>query len=677
MCIVVTLRLSPDFFYKCEHDYPKAVSFIRQYIPLGWPAPEETPSPAPEPQPEEEGPITITIREEELQKELVDLIHAVEQESKKEEIDIPRIMKVIAAARAMLEEEKERIRKDICEIDRNEYKEQKGEENGEKKENGENGDVMVVVVDDGKKEEKVEEIEEEEEEWHVFDEPNEVKKGEWGSEEDDDEDEDGDDGKGEGGLAAKPVVEIKEVIEEPIVEIVEVEKPVVVEEKPVVVEEKPIVEVEKPEEEEWVVFKFEDPKPGEWGSEETEEVETVETEEVVPKSEEKVEEEKPITIVETVETEEVVPKSGETVEEEKPIEETQSEIESQPQIEETVETEVPESSPSLPNASNSIESAPTVDESEEEWHPFLFRRFAPPSETPISPPETPIPTTETPISSPETPIAAPVSTAPREAIDWDRVRALLAEARACLLSAARAEPSAQQAVLRQVETAVMSQVDSLAAQLNESLQSGLPEDLAKQIDSLEQQLRDSAVDESRRLYAMLKQQREDLSASMEQQLERVESALRSELGEKIDAEKDAEIRSMLAQQSREIAALRRQLVDYKDDLIYEREMLTKGRLLSAEIAQNEAWAARILQEMDRAQRRVDGERAQHEAQLRALHAKLQHLVEQLETQEALLSSLLKTQEYQRAIWELQEHIIAKASIRDDLDRLVRFLVAFS
>ena len=193
--------MSPDFFYKCEHDYPKAVSFIRQYIPLGWPEPEPSSSPAPEPEPEDEGPITITIREEELQKELVDLIHSVEQESKKEEIDIPRIMKVLAAARAMLEEEKERIRKDICEIDPNEIV-QKKEEEEEKVETVETVEKKEVVV------------EEEEEEWNLFGEPDEVKKGEWGSDEIEGEDEET-----EEKMAAKPSVEEEKGNEEkPVVE---------------------------------------------------------------------------------------------------------------------------------------------------------------------------------------------------------------------------------------------------------------------------------------------------------------------------------------------------------------------------------------------------------------------------------------------------------------------------
>ena len=237
--------MSPDFFYKCEQDYPKAVSFIRQYIPLGWPEPEPSSSPAPEPEPEEEeeGPITITIREEELQKELVDLIHSVEQESKKEEIDIPRIMKVLAAARAMLEEEKERIRKDICEIDRSEFVQKKEEE--EKVE-------TVETVETVEKEEM-------EEEWHLFGEPSEVKKGEWGSDENEDEDEEK--------MAAKPIVEEEQ--EKPVVEM---EKPVVEEEQKPIVEEK--VEMEKPvaeekekkeEEEEWILYESQKAKPGEWG----------------------------------------------------------------------------------------------------------------------------------------------------------------------------------------------------------------------------------------------------------------------------------------------------------------------------------------------------------------------------------------------------------------------------
>ena len=650
-----------------------------------------------------QSPITITIREEELQKELVDLIHSVEQESKKEEIDIPRIMKVLAAARAMLEEEKERIRKDICEIDPNEIVQEKEEK--------------VETVETVEKEEVAKE--EEEEEWNLFGEPNEVKKGEWGSDEIEGEDEETEEKMAakpsveeEKGKEEKPVVEekveketIEDKEEEPIVEeeewilyesqkakpgewgseeeeeeetIVETEKPIVKkepleeEEK----EEKPIVETEKPDveaEEEWFVYKSEEPKPGEWGSDEVEEeekvvetvetVETVEAVETMEKEEEKVEEEQPIVEEET---------ESQTVETESQI------VETEPQ---TVETDEPVASPCLPSPSNSMESSTELEESEEEWHPFQFHSASTSTETPSTSIETPSTSTETPSTSTETPSTAFITPPPPKPIDWDHVKALLAEARACLLPPESTESSTessiesssteQQLVLRQVEAAVMSQVDSLASQLNQSLQSRLTDDLSAQIDSLEQQLRDSAVQESRRLYSMLKQQREDLTASMNEQLERLEVDLRAEIGQQIDSEKMAEIRSILAQYNREIAQIRRQYVDYKDDLIYEREMLTKGRVLSEEITQNEAWVARIVQEMNLAQSRVDSEKSQRLDALKAFHAKLQHLVEQLEAQEALLSNMLKTQEYQRAIWEMQEHIIAKVSISADLDRLVK------
>ena len=225
-------------------------------------------------------------------------------------------------------------------------------------------------------------------------------------------------------------------------------------------------------------------------------------------------------------------------------------------------------------------------------------------------------------------------------------------------------------VLRQVETAVMNQVDSLTSQLNQTLQSRLTDELSAQIDSLEQQLRDSAVQESRRLYSMLKQQREDLTESMNEKLEQLEVEMRNEIKEKLEEEKGNEIRSVIAQRNSEISQLRRQYIEYRDDLIYEREMLTKGRLLAAEITQNESWTTRIVQEMNKIQSKVNDEKTQRLAELKASHAKLQHLTEQLEAQEALLSNMLKTQEYQRAIWEMQEHIIAKVSISEDLDRLV-------
>lgn len=111
---IITIRLSPDFFYRCEREYPRAVDFVRRYIPLNWPAKKES---------VQENDFSTTISSNELESEVTQLLQNVETsleeeevesdekvegvESGEDEMDIAHALAVLALARVMMEKEKE------------------------------------------------------------------------------------------------------------------------------------------------------------------------------------------------------------------------------------------------------------------------------------------------------------------------------------------------------------------------------------------------------------------------------------------------------------------------------------------------------------------------------------------------------------------------------------------
>ena len=101
--------MSDDFFYRCEREYPRAVDYVRKYVPLNWP-----------PKKEEDAPFSVSMSSKELEAEVTELLKKVEtsldeeekveeEETEKEEVDpqMLRAMAVLSAARALLEKEKE------------------------------------------------------------------------------------------------------------------------------------------------------------------------------------------------------------------------------------------------------------------------------------------------------------------------------------------------------------------------------------------------------------------------------------------------------------------------------------------------------------------------------------------------------------------------------------------
>lgn len=114
-------RLSPNFFKRCEREYPNAVGFVRRHIPLGWPAPEEA---------KPEQPFSISMSSKELEEEVTRILQqvdpvAVEEENAIEEAIAPEevnseemnhLLSVLSAARLMMEAEMVENAKNEAEI---------------------------------------------------------------------------------------------------------------------------------------------------------------------------------------------------------------------------------------------------------------------------------------------------------------------------------------------------------------------------------------------------------------------------------------------------------------------------------------------------------------------------------------------------------------------------------
>ena len=114
-------RLSPNFFKRCEREYPNAVGFVRRHIPLGWPAPEEA---------KPEQPFSISMSSKELEEEVTRILQqvdpvAVEEEDAIEEATAPEevnseemnhMLSVLSAARLMMEAEMVENAKNEAEI---------------------------------------------------------------------------------------------------------------------------------------------------------------------------------------------------------------------------------------------------------------------------------------------------------------------------------------------------------------------------------------------------------------------------------------------------------------------------------------------------------------------------------------------------------------------------------
>ena len=258
----------------------------------------------------------------------------------------------------------------------------------------------------------------------------------------------------------------------------------------------------------------------------------------------------------------------------------------------------------------------------------------------------------------------PITPSPDSLINWDYVSRLISEARS-LLPATHDSP-----LPHEIESAITQQISELTSQLDGLYHSQLTDELSQRIELLENQLRNNSIQESYRLYMLLKQQREDLIPSIERQLHDLEISLRKEIGDQMEKQKKEEVSAFLTHYKGEIDRMQKLYIEYIDDYVYAKEMAVKGHILADEIKLNESWQKRIIEETEQVRKEIMEEQAKRSEEFDALQAELQHLVKQVKMQEDVLSDMMITQEYQRVILELQEHIIRNISIDEDLNRLV-------
>ena len=159
-------RLSPNFFKRCEREYPNAVGFVRRHIPLGWPAPEEA---------KPEQPFSISMSSKELEEEVTRILQqvdpvAVEEENAIEEAIAPEevnseemnhLLSVLSAARLMMEAEMVENAKNEAEIVAEEVPVKEVIVKEEEKETPVKEEVIVKEEEVPVKEEKKEEKEKE------------------------------------------------------------------------------------------------------------------------------------------------------------------------------------------------------------------------------------------------------------------------------------------------------------------------------------------------------------------------------------------------------------------------------------------------------------------------------------------------------------------------------------
>ncbi len=547
------IRLSPDFFYRCEASYPKTIAFLRRYLPLNWPEP----SPSTEIEEEEDGPITVVLKEDELEQPIRDLLRSIDETDKIDGVELERIVSVLLAAREMLFEEKRRIEADICLLPQVKEENVSSEESNEESATVEEGSTEETVVD-------VEELHPEEPaEWHVTT-SEEAKEGEWG------------------------FISLIEDVKEELTELKEVRQEI----RDVFEEEvKELVnEVPWKEYEEKVI----------------ERIETVihEIRQIEAKEKEQEVMERAVMVIE---------EGKQVVEKERSI----TECECVPDSEQTC-TESDQSS----------------------------------SEPEQSSPE--------PTLSSEQPITETESSQSQDFTDWEHAQIVLEQARSTLLT-----PS----ILSQVESAVRDQVTSLTSQLHSSLQTALDSDIQHSIEELEQQLRDASVEESRRLYALLKEQRAEMEEDFESKLASVEEELRETLQERFQPEERTQVMNILNDYNSRVTAIQKAYIDQLDDLVYAEEMWEKAKRLQEEEILSESLHEEMKKKMRDMKNMVEEEKEEKQRILIEMQKRVNNLILRIDNSIRIFESSLVHQECQRAFIHLQNKAIQGGDITEEIGML--------
>ena len=669
-----TSRLSPDFFHQCESEYPKAMSYLRKYVPLNWPEQEVVE----EVVEEEEGPITVTIKEDELEEQIRNLLHSMEEKETIDGVDVERIISVLVAAREMLLEEKQALA--VCPVSPSDIlEEEKPVEATEASESTETTpeppsepaleEIPAQVIP--AKETPVEAVESSEpsepsepSEWHITFAAA-PEEGEWGFtsllREVREELRELKEVRQEVRAVRRDDVhelvrEIEEEIEEVKEELNEKKKEESSSEErksvPEVKESTPEVKESTPEVKESTSEMKEDSS--------NEESELMERAERVLKAAEAAKEAaaKPKEHVEVVEEVEMVEQP--TEEPEKPAEESA----------EPVEESVDEPADQLIEEASSEPAKPIEEPAK------LIEEPAKPIEEPAKPIDQPI---DQPTKKPTIPTQQPAKPIPQPDAfgfsDWSRATAVLEQARRRLL------PAVSPAILQQVETAIEEGMSSVTQQLNAALASSQESEVREAIAQLEQQLREATVEEANRLYSVLSEQRRELETRFEDELAATEAKVRQAVREELSAEEKEEVARTLQEYKARVTAIQRGYIDHLDDLVYAEEMLEKGRRLQKEAAlREELQAASAVETADL--RRTMAEDAEEKSQVRVgelshfqtlkeTQRKVAALAERIERTRRVFEEVLLHQERQRAFLHLQQAALHGETLQEATTALQR------
>ena len=597
---------------------------------------------------EEEGPITVTIKEEELEEQIRNLLHSMEEKETIDGVDMERIISVLVAAREMLLEEKQALA--VCPVSPSDILGEDGVVEEEVEEEVESTSETTPETTPESSESSVEPApestseelpaKEESSEWHIASAPTPAE-GEWGF--------------------SSLLREVKEEWRE----LKEVRQEVRAVRRDDVHE----LVREMKEEIEEVKEELSGKKKVESVSEEKEETVSEEKEETA--SEEK---EEMISEVKEESTSEVKEETTPDTKEESSNEESAL-MERAEHVLEEAQTIQEASVETAAEPEENVEIVEVVEQPIEEPAKEEVEETAEqPSEESAKPIEQSI---EQPITQPSEQITTQPTTQP-DAFgfnDWSRAAAVLEQARRRLL------PAVSPAILKQVETAIEQGMSSVNQQLREALESTEESEVREAIAKLEQELREATVEEANRLYSVLSEQRRELENRFEDEMAEAEEKIRKAVRDELSPMEKEEVAKTLQEYKARVTALQRTYIDHLDDLVYAEEMLEKGRRLQKEEALREelqeesavetADVKRMMEEDTEEKTQVGVRDASEEQALKETQKKIDALMERIERTRRVFEEVLVHQERQRAFIHLQQAALHGGDMQEATTALQR------
>lgn len=198
------------------------------------------------------------------------------------------------------------------------------------------------------------------------------------------------------------------------------------------------------------------------------------------------------------------------------------------------------------------------------------------------------------------------------------------------------------------------------------------EELISRIIELEKQLRLNSIEESRRLYEILKEQQlafESETAEAVMRLkQRLENEKDQELRELVEKERDFIVGKYQAGIEKMKALYDASIEEYDGD---EREEAT-DKLESMQQRVEDDWRVLIEKKVAETVNEFSVELRQRMNELENLHNQIGRLLTQFKSQDAVLKELNKNQEFQKSFISLQSHIMKGSPLHEDVEHLVCF-----